>query len=181
MEHALKGSVLCLGFSVAGVSLMLTPGQARAQQVKLKTLDPQQVETLEVLAEAMVPGSVELGVAHFIDHQINADPADCLLIAKYLQAPVPYAGFYSAGLRAAQAMAQRSAGKPLVRLEPAVLEQLIREMSRPGAVFEDFPVFLFYLCLRSDAVDVVYGTPEGFKKLNVPYMQHILPPENWDA
>ena len=78
-------------------------------------------------------------------------------------------------------MAQRSAGKPLVRLEPASLEQLIREMSRPGAVFEDFPVFLFYLCLRSDAVDVVYGTPEGFKRLNVPYMQHILPPENWDA
>ena len=40
---------------------------------------------------------------------------------------------------------------------------------------------LFYVCLRSDAVDVVYGTPEGFRKLNIPYMEHILPPEGWDG
>ena len=32
---------------------------------------------------------------------------------------------------------------------------------------------------RSDAVDVVYGTPEGFAKLGVPYMPHIMPPTSW--
>jgi hypothetical protein len=26
---------------------------------------------------------------------------------------------------------------------------------------------------------VVYGTVEGFAKLNIPYMPHILPPEGW--
>jgi hypothetical protein len=48
-------------------------------------------------------------------------------------------------------------------------------------VVDGFPIFLFFMCLRSDAVDVVYGTPAGFEKLNIPYMQHILPPEGWNA
>jgi hypothetical protein len=54
-------------------------------------------------------------------------------------------------------------------------------MSKPGNVVDGFPIFLFYLCFRSDTVDVVYGTPEGFKKLNVPYMEHIMPPEGWNG
>lgn len=181
LDKALKSSVLCLGFSVGGVTMMLTPEQARAQQVTLRTLKPDQVKTLEALAEGMVPGSVKLGVTHFVDHQLSADPGDCLLIAKYLQAPVPYAGFYATGLKVADGMAQRTAGKPLAGLDAAALEGLILQMSKPGTVVDGFPIFLFYLCLRSDAVDVVYGTPQGFEKLNVPYMQHILPPENWNA
>lgn len=181
IDKALKSSVLCLGFSVGGVTLMLTPEQARAQQVVLRTLKPDQVKLLEALAEGLVPGSVKLGVTHFIDHQISADPGDCLLIAKYLQAPVPYADFYAAGLKVAEGMAQRATGKSLTSLDAAALEGVIKEMSKPDAVVDGYPIFLFYLCLRSDAVDVVYGTPEGFEKLNVPYMQHILPPEKWDA
>jgi hypothetical protein len=181
LDKALKSSVLCLGFSVGGVTLMLTPEEARAQQIVLRTLKPDQVKSLEVLAEGMVPGSVKLGVTHFIDHQISGDPGDALLIAKYLQAPVPYAGFYATGLKVAQSMAQSSLGKPLASLDATALEGLIKQMSKPGTVVDGFPIFLFYLCLRSDAVDVVYGTPAGFEKLNVPYMQHILPPETWNA
>ena len=41
------------------------------------------------------------------------------------------------------------------------------------------PPPLFYMMVRSDAVDVVYGTKEGFDKLNVPYMAHIMPEEKW--
>jgi hypothetical protein len=181
LDKALKSSVLCLGFSVGGVTLMLTPEQARAQKVELRTLEPQQVKILEALAEGLVPGSVKLGVTHFIDHQISVDPGESLLIAKYLQAPVPFAGFYAAGLKVAEGMAQRTAGKSLAALDASALEGLIKQMSKPGTVVDGYPIFLFYLCLRSDAVDVVYGTPEGFEKLNVPYMQHILPPEKWDA
>jgi hypothetical protein len=33
--------------------------------------------------------------------------------------------------------------------------------------------------VRSDAVDVVYGTPAGFEALGVPYMEHIMPPRRW--
>jgi hypothetical protein len=33
--------------------------------------------------------------------------------------------------------------------------------------------------LRNDAIDVVYGTVEGFARLSVPYMPHILPQRSW--
>jgi hypothetical protein len=36
-----------------------------------------------------------------------------------------------------------------------------------------------YGVLRSDAVDVVYGTMEGYEALGVPYMAHIAPSKRW--
>ena len=38
---------------------------------------------------------------------------------------------------------------------------------------------LVYSVLRNDAVDVVYGTVEGFARIGVPYLPHILPPRTW--
>jgi hypothetical protein len=181
IEKVFKGSVLTLGFSLSGLTVLLTPEQARAKQIPLKTLSASQAVTLERLAETMVPGSVKLGVTHFVDHQLAATPEDSLLIAKYLQAPLPYSDFYANGLKVAEAMARRIAGKPIAELDEAQLDRVVGEMAKPGAMVEKFPIFLFYMCLRSDAVDVTYGTPEGFAKLNVPYMQHILPPETWNA
>jgi hypothetical protein len=161
--------------------MLLTPEQARARQAPLQKLSDLQARQLGILAEAMVPGSADLGVVHFIDHQLNADPNEALLIAKYFQVPLPYVNFYAKGVEVAAAMAERSIEKSLDLLDADETERLVKEMSAPGAVVDQFPIFLFYMCLRSDAVDVVYGTPEGFEKLNVPYMQHILPPEGWNG
>ena len=36
-----------------------------------------------------------------------------------------------------------------------------------------------YGIFRDDGVDVVYGTVEGFERLGVPYMPHILPKARW--
>ncbi len=36
-----------------------------------------------------------------------------------------------------------------------------------------------YLVLRSDAVDVVYGTMDGYAALGIPYMPHIAPEKRW--
>jgi hypothetical protein len=36
-----------------------------------------------------------------------------------------------------------------------------------------------YGTLRNDAIDVAYGTVEGFARLGVPYMPHILPERSW--
>jgi len=36
-----------------------------------------------------------------------------------------------------------------------------------------------YLLLRSDAVDVVYGTMDGYAHLGVPYQAHIAPTRSW--
>ena len=181
IDKAFKSSLLALSFSVAGTTLLLTPEQARAQKVPLKKLTAAQVKTLEALAETMVPGSTAAGVTHFVDHQLNADPGDCLLIAKYLQAPLPYSDFYGTGLKVADGMSQKLAGKPIADLDEAARVKVVTEMSKGGAVVDGFPIFLFYMCLRSDAVDVVYGTPAGFEKLNIPYMEHIKPPEGWNG
>ena len=42
---------------------------------------------------------------------------------------------------------------------------------RPGAIV--------YAVLRADAVDVVYGTMEGYEALGIPYMPHIPPEKRW--
>ena len=78
-------------------------------------------------------------------------------------------------------IAQKTAGKALASLSDAEMVSVVKTMAAPGTVVDGFPLFVFYMCLRSDAVDVVYGTPEGFKKLNIPYMEHILPPEGWNG
>ena len=36
-----------------------------------------------------------------------------------------------------------------------------------------------YFLLRTDAVDVVYGTMEGYAHLGVPYQPHIAPTQSW--
>ena len=181
VDRALKSSLLCLSFKIGGATLLLTPEQARAQGVPLLKLSEEQARRLGLLAEAMVPGALDKGVVHFVDYQLNSDPNEALLVAKYFGVGLPYINFYAKGLEVAAGMAQRASGKSLEDLDGAASEQLVKSMSMPGAVVDEFPIFLFYMCLRSDAVDVVYGTPEGFNNLNIPYMQHILPPEGWDA
>lgn len=181
VERAAKSSVLCLSFKVGGASLLLTPAQARAQNVPLQTLDELQAARLGILADALLPGATEEGVVQFIDHQLGVDPNDALLLAKYFEAPLPYADFYAGGINTAASMAEKSLGKSLEDLNAEEAAQLVGEMSIPETVVDGYPIFLFYICLRSDAVDVVYGTPEGFAKLNIPYMQHILPPEGWNG
>jgi hypothetical protein len=42
----------------------------------------------------------------------------------------------------------------------------------PGAGFVNF-------LLRTDAVDVVYGTMDGYANLGVPYQAHIAPTRSW--
>ena len=181
VDTALKGSALVLCFTFDGSTLLLTPQQARAKDMPLRTLTEAQAQTLESLGEAIVPGSTKLGLAHFLDHQLDVDPNEALLIAKYFGVALPYKDFYVGGVNVADAMAQRSVSKRVTQMTESELNGLVKQMSVPGTVVDGFPIFLFYMCLRSDAVDVVYGTPEGFKKLNIPYMQHILPPRDWNA
>src|SRR6267143_1000401 len=41
------------------------------------------------------------------------------------------------------------------------------------------PAPFIYFVTRSDAVDVVYGTVEGYESLGIPYMPHIAPEKRW--
>lgn len=172
---------LTLAFSVSGGTLMLTPAEARAREMALGRFSSTEGRMLSALAEGIVPGAAEAGVAHFIDHQLGVDPDDSLLIAKYFPVPHPYLDFYRRGLEAVDALARRITGRLLLELDAAAIEPVIAALARPAAGSGETNLWLFYLCLRSDAVDVVYGTPRGFDHLGVPYMPHIMPPEGWNG
>jgi hypothetical protein len=41
------------------------------------------------------------------------------------------------------------------------------------------PASYAFFVLRADALDVTYGTPEGFSTLDIPYSAHIQPEAYW--
>jgi hypothetical protein len=51
--------------------------------------------------------------------------------------------------------------------------------SNKAAGWQGPPGPFVYTVLRSDAVDVVYSTMEGYEALGVPYMAHIAPERRW--
>ena len=181
LKASAGGTTLTLAFSVGGGILLLPPAEARARRVPWSRLTASEAELLQLLAEALVPEASEAGVAHFVDQQLGVDPNDCMLIAKYFQVPPPYLSFYRSGLAAVSTLAGQKFDKGVAELDAAELDELIGQLARPGTRVVGVDVSLFYLCLRSDAVDVVYGTPKGFAQLTVPYMAHIMPPEGWNG
>jgi len=54
----------------------------------------------------------------------------------------------------------------------SMFQNKIEGWTGPGAGF-------VYTILRSDAVDVVYGTMEGYAALGIPYQAHIAPTTRW--
>jgi hypothetical protein len=167
-------------FSVGGVELLLTPREARAQTASFRVFDQRQVGTLEALGEILVPGAAAAGIAYFVDSQLAADPNDCLLIARYFNLEPPYSGFYAGALASVERLSMRRHGKPFGALAESDAVALVRDISvRDPEGWEGPPAPLAYLLIRSDAVDVSYGTVEGFQRLNVPYMPHIPPPDRW--
>ncbi len=180
MAQASVGAALLLTVTLDGCERTLSPAQARASAVALRALDAQEASVLESLGEALVPGSPRAGLAHYIDHQLAADPADSLLILKYLRVDPPYVVFYRSGLAAARAAALRAFGKPPAELDTQQRSTLLTRMAAGEiAEWNGPPAPLFFFVLRSDAVDVTYGTPAGFETLGVPYMPHIMPPRQW--
>lgn len=173
-----------LSFSVGGSTLLLTPRDARAQGADLQVLGDEEAALLEAFGDALAPGARENGVAYFVDQQLSVDANDALLMIKYFNVPPPYAAFYQAGLAALDGYARQLHDKSFVELDAAQTGQCIDGLvaslgGEMPAGWDGPPAPLFYLAVRSDAVDVVYGTVEGFARLGVPYMPHILPRERW--
>jgi len=172
-----KGAAIgALAFTVGGAEVLLTPRAARAQGVALRTLTAAQAATLDALGETLVAG-----ISHFVDQQISIPAEEALLEARILNVRPHYANFYRAALgavdRASQAL---NNGRPFAELGEAEQRSFVDNMRQnkvegwqgPGGPF-------VYLILRSDAVDVVYGTMEGYASLGIPYMPHIAPTKRW--
>jgi hypothetical protein len=76
-----------LAFSIGGKTLMLTPSQAHAEAVPFNILSDAEAKTYSYLAELIVPGAKEAGVAHFLDQQLAVPFQDSLLMIKMLDVP----------------------------------------------------------------------------------------------
>jgi hypothetical protein len=182
VKRAAASTSLALAFKIGASSVLLSPREARAERIPLQSLDEEQAKVIEAFAEFIVPGCTEAGLVHFIDHQLNEDPDDCMLILKFFGLPPPYLDFYVSGLDTISKLSEQRYKKPVLQLEQNELAKIAEYVATPDRVSDDgYPLFLFYMCLRSDAVDMVYGTPRGFEKLNIPYMAHIEPPEGWNG
>jgi hypothetical protein len=170
-----------LAFMVGGVETLLTPRQAHAQGVPLRTLKPEEAKALGAVGEALVPGARGAGVVQFVDQQISIPAEEALLEARIMNVKPPFANFYRAAIGAIErASKSRHEGRGFAELNPAEQHDFIDAMRQNKIEgWQGPPGAFVYFLLRSDAVDVVYGTMEGYASLGVPYMPHIAPTRSW--
>src|SRR5262249_44224161 len=126
----MKGAGLgALAFTVGGAEVLLTPRQARALGVSLRTLTAEQAATLEAVGETLVPGAKQAGIVNFVDQQISIPAEEALLEARILNVRPPYANFYRAALGAIDRSSQaRNGGKTFAQLAEAEQRSLIDNM-----------------------------------------------------
>jgi len=176
-----KGATLgALAFTVGGTEVLMAPGEARARNVPFRLLDGHQAETLEALGETLVPQAREAGIAHYIDQQLSVPPHEALLQARIFNVRPPFADFYRTAIVTIDERSRKLLGRDFAELSATDQREFVDRMrqnridgwtGRPGAAV--------YSVLRADAVDVVYGTMEGYEALGIPYMAHIPPEKRW--
>ena len=177
----LKGASMgLLSFTVGGVDILMTAGEARARAVPFRLLSGEEAETLEALGEALVSGARAAGVAHFIDQQISVPPGEALLEARIVNIKPPFVNFYRAAIGAIEKASMARSGKRFAALSASEQHDFIDQL-RQNKIdgWQGPPAGQVYFVLRSDAVDVVYGTMEGYESLGVPYLPHIAPDKRW--
>src|SRR5258707_9907232 len=177
----LKGASMgVLSFTVEGIDILITPGEARARAVPFRLLNGEEAETIEALGEALVPGAREAGVAHFIDQQVSVPPGEALLEARVVNIKPPFVNFYRAAIGGVDKASTNRSGKRFAALSASEQHDFIDQL-RQNKIdgWQGPPAAQGYFVLRSDAVDVVYGTMEGYESLGVPYLPHIAPETRW--
>jgi hypothetical protein len=177
----LKGAGMgVLAFTVGGANVLMTPGQARAQGVPFRLLNAREAETIEALGETLVPGAQRSGIAHFIDQQVSVPPGEALLEARQLNVRPPFINFYRAAIGAVDKASEARSGRRFAALSSTEQRDFVDVMRQNKIDGWQGPAGGFvYLVLRSDAVDVAYGTMDGYESLGVPYMPHIAPDKRW--
>jgi gluconate 2-dehydrogenase subunit 3-like protein len=176
-----KGATLgALAFTVGGVEVLMAPRTARARNVPFRLLDAHQGETLEALGETLVPQAREAGIAHYIDQQLSVPPHESLLQARIFNIRPPFADFYRTAIVAIDESSRKLFGQDFAHLSAADQRKFV-DLMRQNKIegWTGRPGSAVYAVLRADAVDVVYGTMEGYDALGIPYMPHIPPEKRW--
>ncbi len=172
---------------VGGATLLTTaaaplfdPRIARAQGAPFKVLSAAEVATIDALSNAIVPGARDAGVSHYIDHELASTSPRLLL--RFAQLRGPLLPYYRGGLAAFAASMKEQGKGEFSSLAPDAQGALLEAM-RTGKFTpwdaKAVPTPVFFGMMRNDGVDVVYGSAEGFKNLDMPYMPHIMPKTTW--
>lgn len=170
-----------LSFSVGGATLLLTPAEAKDKNIPLKILTADEARTLEALGETLHPGAGDAGLVHFVDYQLSVAPDDCRSLVKYFVNDPPFINFYRAGINSLNVYSKAKFKKSFSDLKDSDRIELVKVIGRDNPKEWPLPppAPLFYMVVRNDTTDVLYGTIDGFRRLGVPYMPHIVPPERW--
>lgn len=178
MQGAAAGA---LAFTVGGAEVLLLPSEARAQKVPLKVFSADEALRLEAVHETLVPGAREAGIAHFVDQQCSVPPHEALLGIRIGNVRPPFVNFFRAALTEIDRQCNAKHGKPFAALtldEQRDFIALMRVGKHPEWKGPP-PQQAIYGSFRANAVDVVYGTIEGFERLGVPYMPLVPPEARW--
>jgi|SRR5579862_9363451 len=156
----------------------LTPAEARAKAAPFNNLNGAEGAMLEALGDLLLPGSRDAGIAHYVDDQLGR--TDSLLFLKYMEYPAPELEFYRAGLASLNRLCQSRHGGAFPSASEEQNIAIVQEISQKNPEgWDGPPAPLFYFVVRNDAMDVYYGTEEGFQRLQIPYMPHLPPPAKW--
>jgi hypothetical protein len=146
-----------------------------------RSLNLREIALFNDFCEAIVPGASAESVGRYLDYQLSLPPDECLLFARYLPIAPPYLHFYRQGAVALEAVALRVQGAAATPPSEADWRLLAQGMHGKSIVeWNGPPTELLYFALRNDALDVVYGTDKGLRKLGVPVMHHSPPPPPFD-
>ena len=127
---------------------------------------------LLAFGEALVPGC---NLPRFLHRMLAHEPH--MLCYPFVGFPLEIVAFYHAALGALERASVRTRASGFAELSPDGRTSLLQELATGQLVgWDGPPPGLVYFVVRNDAVDAVYGAPEAYGVMNVPYMAHINPP-----
>lgn len=175
------GALGTVALVAGGVPIHAAPGSRLGASGSLRSLSLREVALFNGFCEAVVPGATAESVGCYLDYQLSLPPDECLLFARYLPIVPPFLHFYREGAVALEKAVRRGRGGAVTPPSEADWRLLARGMhGKSVAGWNGPPTELLYFALRNDALDVVYGTDKGLRKLGIPVMHHSPRPPPLD-
>lgn len=148
---------------------------------ELSVLTADEAAVYDAWCDQLAPGAAESGVSRYLDAQLAAPRDEAFLFLRVLANP-PFEDFYRHGIAGIEQETRARFGgdASYAALEGSQQRTLIDAAATDGTlVWKTPPPSFFFFVSRADAVDVAYGTEAAFRRLGVPYIAHIRPPEPW--
>ena len=129
-------------------------------------------QTLLAIGETLLPGA---DLSRFLSGMLTRDVP--MLSYPFVSFPADVQAFYHDAVTAINRVCQRARDRRFEQLSSTERAALMQELMM-GQVkdWDGPPPGLVYFVLRSDVTDAMYGRPEAYQELQIPYMAHIQPP-----